>query len=99
MVSLQIFGCPLGAKQGLILLLPMLLAGCAYPPAHQTRLEAGFGQTLQSAKDAQRVPRQPDHVPSTQPMATELAAALDNHIAGKAAVGPALKAPISAATQ
>lgn len=76
------------------LLATTLLAGCSYAP---TPLDDRFGQSLQTAKDAQRLPPQPDSASPSQPMATELKGALDNHIKGKAAVGPALQAPVTGA--
>ncbi len=77
----------------------LALSACAsgkFLEASTPVLDKNFGQSLKAAKEAQKIPRDPNQPEvNTSPSSKELALPYDNYVKGKDVTSPALTAPIS----
>lgn len=77
----------------------LALSACAtgkFLEASTPVLDKSFGQSLKAAKEAQKIPKDPNQPDVNKaPTSKELALPYDNYIKGKDVASPALAAPIS----
>jgi hypothetical protein len=77
----------------------LALSACATGKFLETStpvLDKNFGQSLKTAKEAQKIPKDPNKPDvNTTPSSKELALPYDNYVKGKDVTTPALAAPIS----
>ena len=83
--------------QTITLLSSALIAGCAVVPDSNTpKLDQEFGKSVQSSKDTQRVPVDPNKAQTVGgPTSREARVYVDNYIRGAMTSGTVLEAPIT----
>ena len=77
----------------------LMLSACATGKFLETStpaLDKNFGQSLNAAKEAQKIPKDPDNIDvKTLQSSKELTLPYENYVKGKDVTSPALTAPIS----